>query len=46
VLPKNGSHLEARATETYRPAAPRLRPVVTVLPSRRQAMNLSSSALY
>jgi lipoprotein-anchoring transpeptidase ErfK/SrfK len=46
VLPKNGSHLEVRATETYRPAAPRLRPVVTVLPSRRQAMNLSNSALY
>jgi lipoprotein-anchoring transpeptidase ErfK/SrfK len=46
VLPKNGSHLEARGTETNRPAATRLRPVVTALPSGRQAMNLSTSALY
>jgi lipoprotein-anchoring transpeptidase ErfK/SrfK len=51
VLPKNSPHLEARGTEArgtiaVRPAAVRLRPVVTTLPSGRQAMNLSTSALY
>ncbi len=46
VLPKNASHLEARATQTYPPAAPRLRPGVATLPSGRQAMNLSTAALY
>jgi lipoprotein-anchoring transpeptidase ErfK/SrfK len=51
VLAKNGSHLEARGTEAkgtiaVRPTATRLRPVVTTLPSGRQAMNLSTSALY
>src|ERR1700736_5606859 len=50
VMPKNAAHLEARrtitgATETQ-PAAVRLRPVVTTLPSGRQAMNLSASSLY
>jgi lipoprotein-anchoring transpeptidase ErfK/SrfK len=50
VLPKNAPHLEARAmdargTITVRPAAAS-RPVVTTLPSGRQAMNLSASSLY
>jgi lipoprotein-anchoring transpeptidase ErfK/SrfK len=49
VLPKNAPHLEARRTITSatqaRPAA-RPRPVVTTLPSGRQAMNLSASSLY
>jgi lipoprotein-anchoring transpeptidase ErfK/SrfK len=45
VLPKNAAHIEARATTAVRPlAAPR--PVVTTLPSGRQAMNLSTSSLY
>jgi lipoprotein-anchoring transpeptidase ErfK/SrfK len=46
VLPKNAQHLEARGTIAVRPAATRLRPVVTAPPSGRQAMNLSTSALY
>ena len=46
VLPKNGSHLEARGVDTSGPAAPRLRPVVTALRTGRQAMNLSTSTLY
>ena len=50
VLPKNAPHLEARRTITgptqAQPAAARLRPVVTTLPSGRQAMNLSASSLY
>jgi lipoprotein-anchoring transpeptidase ErfK/SrfK len=51
VLPKNASHIEARATETrttisVRPAAAQPRPVVTTLSSGRQAMNLSTSSLY
>jgi len=54
VLPKNAPHLEARRTITgtmtgaadARPAAPGRRPVVTTLPSGRQAMNLSASSLY
>jgi lipoprotein-anchoring transpeptidase ErfK/SrfK len=51
VLPKNASHIEARAAETKtmitaRPAAASPRPVVSTLPSGRQAMNLSTSSLY
>jgi lipoprotein-anchoring transpeptidase ErfK/SrfK len=50
VLAKNAPHLEARRTITgpieAQPAAARLRPVVTTLPSGRQAMNLSASSLY
>jgi lipoprotein-anchoring transpeptidase ErfK/SrfK len=46
VLPKNAPRLEAKDTIAVRPAATRLRPVVTTLPSGRQAMNLSTSALY
>jgi lipoprotein-anchoring transpeptidase ErfK/SrfK len=52
VLPKNSSHLEARATETrsgtihVRPTPVQSRPAVTTLPSGRQAMNLSTSSLY
>src|SRR6202795_2099281 len=46
VLPKNAPHLEARGTITVRPTAPASRPVVTTLPSGRQAMNLSTSSLY
>ena len=52
VMPKNASHLQANRTVTrtmtgaadVRPAVPR--PVVTTLPSGRQAMNLSMSSLY
>src|SRR5436190_4670352 len=46
VLPKNTPHLEARGTITIRPTAPPSRPVVTTLPSGRQAMSLSRSSLY
>jgi lipoprotein-anchoring transpeptidase ErfK/SrfK len=51
VLPKNAPRLEAKGTEAketiaVRPAATRLRPAVTTLPSGRQAMNLSTSSLY
>jgi lipoprotein-anchoring transpeptidase ErfK/SrfK len=50
VLSKNAPHLEAKRTiagaADVQPAAPRPRPVVTTLPSRRQAMNLSMSSLY
>jgi lipoprotein-anchoring transpeptidase ErfK/SrfK len=51
VLPKNGSHLEARATDVrgtinVRPTPVRSRPAVTMLPSGRQAMNVSTSSLY
>jgi lipoprotein-anchoring transpeptidase ErfK/SrfK len=46
VLPKNAPHLEARGTVTVRPTAAQSRPVVTRLPSGRQAMNLSTSSLY
>jgi len=49
VLPKNGPHLEARGMTggiDVRAAASRPRPVVTTLPSGRQAMNLSASSLY
>jgi lipoprotein-anchoring transpeptidase ErfK/SrfK len=46
VLPKNASRLEARGTIAVRPVATGLRPVVTAPPSGRQAMNLSTSALY
>jgi lipoprotein-anchoring transpeptidase ErfK/SrfK len=45
VLPKNAPHLEARRTATVRPAAAQSRPVVTTLPSGRQALNLSTSSL-
>src|ERR1700737_1237892 len=53
VLPKNAPHFEARGlqapaieatgTVTVRPTAVQSRPVVTRLPSGRQAMNLSTS---
>jgi lipoprotein-anchoring transpeptidase ErfK/SrfK len=51
VLPKNGSHLEARATDVrgtinVRPTPVQSRPAVTTLSSGRQAMNLSTSSLY
>jgi lipoprotein-anchoring transpeptidase ErfK/SrfK len=56
VLPKNASHIEARAinartmevtgTITVRPTAAQARPVVTTLPSGRQATNVSMSSLY
>jgi lipoprotein-anchoring transpeptidase ErfK/SrfK len=49
VLPKNAQHLEAKRTVTGDnnvAAASRPRPVVTTLPSGRQAMNLSASPLY
>jgi lipoprotein-anchoring transpeptidase ErfK/SrfK len=50
VLAKNAPHLEDRRTITgatdARPVASRSRPVVTTLPSGRQAMNLSTSSLY
>jgi lipoprotein-anchoring transpeptidase ErfK/SrfK len=45
VLPKN-AHIEARATTALRPAMAAPRPVVTTLPSGRQAMNVSTSSLY
>jgi lipoprotein-anchoring transpeptidase ErfK/SrfK len=44
VLPKNGPHLEARATSTVRPTA--ARSVVRPVSGDRQAMNLSTSSLY
>jgi lipoprotein-anchoring transpeptidase ErfK/SrfK len=46
VLPKNAPHLEARGTINVRPTAAQSRPVVTTLPSGRQAMNLSTAELY
>jgi hypothetical protein len=51
VLPKNAPHIEARASDTrttisVRPVAAQARPVMTTLPSGRQAMNLSTSSLY
>jgi lipoprotein-anchoring transpeptidase ErfK/SrfK len=50
VMPKNAAHLEANRTivgsAAIRPAATQPRPVVTTLPSGRQAMNLSASSLY
>jgi lipoprotein-anchoring transpeptidase ErfK/SrfK len=54
VLSKNAPHLEARGTNTgtitgatdVQPAVSRPRPVVTTLPSGRQAMNLSTSTPY
>jgi len=51
VLPKNSPRfeargLEARRTITVRPTTAQPRPVVTTLPSGRQAMNLSTSSLY
>jgi lipoprotein-anchoring transpeptidase ErfK/SrfK len=50
VMPKNGSHLQAKATiagaTDARSAEPRPRAVVTTLPSGRQAMNLSTSSPY
>jgi lipoprotein-anchoring transpeptidase ErfK/SrfK len=45
VLPKNAPHREARGTIGGRPTAAPLRPVVTTMPSGRQAMNLSTSSL-
>ncbi len=49
MLPKNSPHPEAKGMEakgSVRPAAAPPRPVVTTLPSGRQAMNLSMSSLY
>jgi lipoprotein-anchoring transpeptidase ErfK/SrfK len=55
VLPKNAPRIAAVAQETrqdtrtsitVRPVASQARPVVTTLPSGRQAMNLSTSSLY
>jgi hypothetical protein len=51
VLPKNASHIEARAMETrttipVRPAVTQPRPVLTTLSSGRQAMNLPTSSLH
>jgi len=46
VLPKNGPHIEASAATPVRAAALPTHPVVTTLPSGRQAMNLSSSSVY
>jgi lipoprotein-anchoring transpeptidase ErfK/SrfK len=46
VLPKNGPHIEARVAAPVRAAAMQTRPVVTTLPSGRQAMNLSTSSIY
>jgi lipoprotein-anchoring transpeptidase ErfK/SrfK len=46
VLPKNSPHLETRGMDAARPAMVPSRPVVTRLPSGRQAMNLSTSSLY
>ncbi len=40
VLPKNASHLEARAATPVRAAATPVRPAVTTLSAGRQAMNL------
>ena len=50
VLAKNAPHIEASRTVTgaisVRPTPVSQRPVVTTLPSGRQAMNLSASSLY
>jgi len=50
VLAKTAPHVEAQRTiigsAAARPAAAPGRPVVTTLPSGRQAMNLSTSSLY
>ncbi|MDE2469311.1 MAG: L,D-transpeptidase [Bradyrhizobium sp.] len=46
VLPKAGPHIEASAATPARAAAMPTRPVVTTLPSGRQAMNLSVSSIY
>src|SRR5258708_13731894 len=40
VLPKNAPRLEAKGTTAVRPMMPQPRPVVTPLPSRRQATTL------
>jgi lipoprotein-anchoring transpeptidase ErfK/SrfK len=45
VLPKNASHIAARATTVARPSASP-RPVATTLPSGREAMNLSPPSVY
>jgi lipoprotein-anchoring transpeptidase ErfK/SrfK len=50
VLPRNARHLEAKRTMAeaadVQPVASRPRPVVTTLPSGRQATNLSTSSPY
>src|SRR5665213_1131979 len=46
VLPKNASHLEARAMAAVRRVAAPLRPVATTPAEGRQAMNLSMSSSY
>jgi lipoprotein-anchoring transpeptidase ErfK/SrfK len=47
VLPKNAPHLETNAAIAVRDTrAPQIRPVVTRLPSGRQAVSLSTSSLY
>jgi lipoprotein-anchoring transpeptidase ErfK/SrfK len=45
VLPKNGPHIVATAAAPVRAAAMPARPMVTTLPSGRQAMNLSVSSV-
>jgi lipoprotein-anchoring transpeptidase ErfK/SrfK len=45
VLPKNGPHIIARAATPVRAAAMPVRPMVTMLPSGRQAMNLPVSSV-
>jgi hypothetical protein len=44
VLPKNASHLEARAATDIRPAP--ARPAATPPAAGRQAMNISTSSSY
>ena len=46
VLPKNAAHLVTRVLPASEVSASRTRPVVTTLPSGRQAMNLSTSQPY
>jgi hypothetical protein len=46
VLPKNLSHLEAKANLAVRTMAAQPRPLVTRLPSDHRAMSFSASQLY
>jgi len=51
VMPKNASHIEAKALDAraaipVRSTSPSVRPVVTTMPSGRQALNVSMSSLY
>jgi lipoprotein-anchoring transpeptidase ErfK/SrfK len=45
VLPKNAPHIETRTTIGVRPAAAPVRPLATMPPAGRQAMNLTASQL-